>query len=59
MYSIINFHPFVDGNKRAALLSAKFYLLWNGYNFNIPMDADDFTIEVAKGKKDLNDILFW
>jgi death-on-curing protein len=59
MYSIINFHPFVDGNKRAALLSAKFYLLWNGYNFTIPVDADDFTIEVAKGKKDLNDILFW
>jgi death-on-curing protein len=59
MHSIINFHPFVDGNKRAALLAVNFYLHWNGYKFVIPKDADDFTIEVAKGKLGLNDILFW
>jgi hypothetical protein len=59
MHSIINFHPFVDGNKRVALLSTKFYLFWNGYSFIIPFNADDFTIDVAKGKLGLNDILFW
>jgi len=59
MHSIINFHPFVDGNKRAALLAVDFYLHWNGYRFMIPKDADSFTIEVAKGSLGLNDILFW
>jgi len=59
MHSIINFHPFVDGNKRAALISTAFFLHWNGYQFEIPLDADAFTIEVAKGHKNANDILIW
>jgi len=59
MHSIINFHPFVDGNKRAALLAVSFYLHWNGYHLKIPKDADDFTIEVAKGNLGVNDILIW
>jgi death-on-curing protein len=59
MHSIIVFHPFVDGNKRAALLAVNFYLHWNGYRFMIPKKADSFTIEVAKGNVGLNDILFW
>jgi hypothetical protein len=59
MHAIINFHPFVDGNKRVALLAANFYLHWNGYRLKIPKDADDFTIDVAKGNLGLNDILVW
>lgn len=59
MHSIINFHPFVDGNKRAALLSTYYYLLWNGYTFTIPYDADDFTIKIAKDRLELNEILAW
>jgi len=59
MHSIINFHPFVDGNKRIALLATTFYLHWNGYDFEIPKDADNFTIDIAKGKYSLNDILNW
>jgi len=59
MHSIISFHPFVDGNKRAALLAVSFYLHWNGYHLKIPKDADSFTIEVAKGKLGINDILTW
>jgi death-on-curing protein len=59
MHSIINFHPFVDGNKRVALLAVNFYLHWNGYKLKIPFDADEFTIDVAKGKLNLGDILFW
>lgn len=59
MHSIINFHPFVDGNKRAALLATNFYLHWNGYKLIIPKDADDFTIDVAMGRFGLNDILVW
>jgi death-on-curing protein len=59
MHSIISFHPFVDGNKRTALLTTDFYLSWNGYDLIIPNDADLFTISIAKGEKSLNDILEW
>lgn len=59
MHSIINFHPFVDGNKRAALLATNFYLHWNGYKLIIPKDADEFTIDAAKRRFGLNDILIW
>ncbi len=59
LHTIINFHPFVDGNKRMALLSTYYYLLWNGYTLNIPKDADDFTIRIAKEHLGLNMILDW
>jgi death-on-curing protein len=59
MHSIINFHPFVDGNKRMALLSTYYYLRWNGYTFTIPKDADVFTIRIAKERLELNPILSW
>lgn len=59
MHSIINFHPFVDGNKRMGLLSTYYYLRWNGYTFMIPKDADVFTIRIAKECLELNKILSW
>lgn len=59
METIINFHPFADGNKRVALLATFYFLYWNGYDLEIPEDADKFTIDVAKGKHSLNDILLW
>jgi death-on-curing protein len=59
MDTIISFHPFADGNKRVALLATFYFLYWNGYDFVIPEDAADFTIEIAKGKYNLNKILLW
>lgn len=59
METIINFHPFSDGNKRVALLATFYFMYWNGYDFAIPENADDFTIDIAKGKNNLNDILSW
>lgn len=59
METMINFHPFADGNKRVALLATFYFLYWNGYDLVIPKDADEFTIEIAKGKRNLNDILSW
>jgi death-on-curing protein len=59
METIINFHPFVDGNKRVALLATYFFLYWNGYDLIIPEDAADFTIDIAKGTYNLNDIYLW
>jgi death-on-curing protein len=59
METITRFHPFADGNKRVALLTVTYLLYWNGYDLTIPEDADQFTIEIAKGNKSLNDILSW
>lgn len=59
METIINFHPFADGNKRVSLLATFYFLYWNGYDLEIPEDADKFTIEIAKGKHSLNDVLSW
>jgi death-on-curing protein len=59
METIINFHPFADGNKRVALLATFYFLYWNGYNFTIPENAADFTIEIAEGKHNLDSILTW
>jgi len=59
MDTIINFHPFVDGNKRVALLATYYFLYWNGYDLIIPEDAADFTIGIAKGKHNLNNTLSW
>jgi len=59
METIINFHPFADGNKRVALLATYYFLYWNGYDFTIPENAANFTIEIAEGKHTLNNILVW
>ena len=59
LHTIINFHPFADGNKRVALLATFYFLYWNGYELIIPEDADKFTIEIAKGQHNLNDTLSW
>jgi hypothetical protein len=34
-------------------------LFWNGYDFLIPEDADEFTILVADNKKSVNEIFLW
>ena len=59
MDTLIRFHPFIDGNKRVALLSTFCFLYWNGYNLRIPEDAAQFTVEIAEGKHAINDVLQW
>jgi len=59
MHSLIKFHPFVDGNKRMALLSASCYLFWNGYIFDIPDDADIFVKKCAENEVEYDIILDW
>jgi death-on-curing protein len=59
METITRFHPFADGNKRVGLLATFYLLYWNGYDLTIPNDADQFTVEIAQGHKNLNDILSW
>ena len=39
-------HPFLDGNKRTALLATRAFLFLNGYSFE-PAEADEVTTMVA------------
>ena len=48
MYAIITFHPYVDGNKRTALIGSSLTLAFNGMLLTIPSDAPQFALTVAK-----------
>ncbi len=58
---IINFHPFTDGNKRTALLSAYFFLLFHGYKLDIVFEKVlDTFIDIANERiSDIEDIADW
>jgi len=61
LHSIITFHPFVDGNKRTALVAVYYFLAVNGYEFNIPSDSVEFTRSIAKPEERMtaNEVLDW
>jgi len=50
LHSIVDFHPFMDGNKRTALLATFFFLHFNGYSFRITEEAVQLTKQIAMGK---------
>jgi death-on-curing family protein len=47
---IVCWQPFVDGNKRTALVITRVYLAEHGYSFFIPLSAVRFTVQIAKSK---------
>lgn len=61
LYSICSSHAFNDGNKRTALVTTYYFLLWNRHFFNIPPDADKFLFKLADGKTGLEceDVEIW
>ena len=59
MYSIIVFHPFIDGNKRTALLATYFFLFFNGYSLNLSEEVVQVVLKIADGKMDEKAILEW
>jgi death on curing protein len=53
LFHIVSNHPFVDGNKRAGLLSAIVFLDVNGISIEHPSEAlYDLTMGVAEGRID-------
>lgn len=50
MESIIQWQPFVDGNKRTALIATSVYLALNGYALILPLSAVRFAVMVALAK---------
>jgi death-on-curing family protein len=64
LYSFISFHPYVDENKRTALLITTLFLALNGYHFNFPKDIVEFMKTLADPKiqgtkDDINRIARW
>ena len=51
--SICNNHPFVDGNKRTALVAAAFLFQKHGIALHVPLEeGETFMLGVAQGEHD-------
>jgi death-on-curing protein len=60
MESLINNHPFVDGNKRTGIAAAALLLRINGYKLTAdPADLEITTLHVAQNKMNLTRITAW
>lgn len=60
IHSLIQNHPFEDGNKRTALASMVRFLHLNGYVLKHPTQTTvDFTLKIQNKKMDFEDIVFW
>lgn len=54
MHSIIRNHPFVDGNKRTALLAARIFYNLNGWDLQVEQgELVAFAVDVAEGHIDV------
>jgi death on curing protein len=59
-FSLIQNHPFVDGNKRAGHAAMESFLMFNGYEISANVDEQvDLILGVASGKIDRNTFTAW
>ena len=59
-FSLINNHPFVDGNKRIGHAALEVTLLMNGYEIHADVDSQEAVIlAVAASKMSRQDFLEW
>lgn len=59
-HSMIFDHPFVDGNKRAAIMSAVSLLARNGYDFKVTdTEIQAFPLIVEKNRPEISEIAAW
>lgn len=60
MESLINNHPFVDGNKRTGITCAVLFIEQNGVLFSSQnAELEKFTLRVASSKAGHSDIAEW
>ena len=58
--AIVNYHVFIDGNKRTGIASMARFLAINGYDLVITnKEIEKYTIAIATHKTDLADIANW
>jgi len=59
-FSIIQNHPFIDGNKRVGHAAMETFLVLNGYELRASIDeSEQVVIEVASGKCGREQFLRW
>jgi death-on-curing protein len=59
-FSLIQNHPFVDGNKRVGHAAAESFLMFNGYEISARVDEQvEIVLGVASGKIDRNAFTEW
>lgn len=60
MESLVNNHPFVDGNKRTGIACAVLFLKQNGHTLHTQnSDLEAFTLQVAKSELDTRAMAEW
>jgi len=59
-FSLIQNHPFIDGNKRAGHAAMESFLMFNGYEISANADEQvDVILGVASGKIERNTFTEW
>lgn len=59
-FSLINNHPFIDGNKRVGHAALETLLLLNGFELDAAVDeAEAVILEVASGRRSRDELLAW
>ncbi len=59
-YSIINNHPFVDGNKRTGHAAMETFLVLNGFEIQASVDEQEkIILAVASGESDRGQFTAW
>jgi len=60
LHSLIQYHPFVDGNKRTGVAVTQIYLLEAGFHWKFDQnEIVDFAIDIAASRISLNQIALW
>mgnify|MGYP005850210809 FL=1 len=59
IHALVVFHPFVDGNKRTALVAADVCLRLNGFRLVSSDEVEPFFWAVARGEKEIEDVAVW
>ena len=60
MDSLVQNHPFVDGNKRTAITAAALFLRFNGYWLVVEnVEMVRFTLACAQSQRSLDEITDW
>jgi death-on-curing protein len=59
-FSLVNNHPFVDGNKRIGHAALETFLLLNGYELQASVDdAENVILSLASGSLAREELLVW
>ncbi|NEP52910.1 MAG: type II toxin-antitoxin system death-on-curing family toxin [Moorea sp. SIO3C2] len=59
-FSIINNHPFIDGNKRTGHAAMEVFLVLNGFEINASVDEQEqMILQVASGQVSREELANW